>query len=240
MTTAGQVLDLARSQIGYREGAGNRTKYGSAYGMDGMAWCAIFAWWTFTGVGAAALIPKTAYTPSMAQWYIDRRQSSRTPRVGSLVFYNFPDSLDRIQHVGIVEAVNPDGTITTIEGNTSSGDAGSQSAGGGVWRRRRSQSSVVVYGHPAYAAATAAPALDGSHLATLGPGLSNDARVRRLQDFLNRTNWTPDLPLLTVDGDYGPGTANVVWRAQSQLHVGADGIVGPNTNRAFWARGWRG
>jgi CHAP domain/Putative peptidoglycan binding domain len=238
VTTAGQVLDLARSQIGYREAVGNRTKYGAAYGLDGYAWCAMFAWWCFTGVGASDLIPKTAYTPSMYQWYADRGRASRSPRVGSLVFYNFPDSANRIQHVGIVEAVNSDGTITTIEGNTSSGDYGSQAAGGGVWRRRRAQTYVAGYGHPAYAA-PAAPALNGSHLATLAPGLYNDARVRRLQEFIQRTNWTPDITC-AVDGDYGDGTARAVRAAQAQCRIGVDGIVGPDTNRAFWTRGWRG
>jgi hypothetical protein len=40
-------------------------------------------------------------------------------RYGAVVFFDFPDSTYRIQHVGLVTAVNGDGTVNTIEGNTS-------------------------------------------------------------------------------------------------------------------------
>ena len=46
-----------------------------------------------------------------------------------MVFVDSPgDGVNRISHVGLVEAVNHDGTVQTIEGNTSSGRAGSQRA----------------------------------------------------------------------------------------------------------------
>ena len=53
MSTAQQVLDLARSQLGYFESprGSNRTKYGVAYGADGHAWCATFCWWLLTQSG---------------------------------------------------------------------------------------------------------------------------------------------------------------------------------------------
>lgn len=240
MTNAGAVLDRARSQIGTIEGRDGSNPYGRAYGMDRVAWCAEFAWWAFTEAGAGALIPKTAYTPSMFSWYQQRGQASRSPRVGSLVFYNFPDSINRIQHVGIVEAVNADGTITTIEGNTTSGLTGPQHAGGGVWRRRRSQASVVGYGHPAYAGApapVAGPAFDPNTLATLSRGMRDDSRVMALQRYLNAAPWSPELPLLPVTGNYLDQTVAVVRRAQAQLGVtGADAVgtpIGPRTKAAF-------
>lgn len=154
MPTAEQVLAVARSQIGTVEDSQGRQKYGAFYGMDGVAWCAEFQWWCFNQVpGAAALIPKTAYTPTFYQWFVNRGQASKTARVGSLVFYDWPDSIKRVQHVGIVESIPAPGQIITIEGNTTSGAAGNQSAGGGVWRRRRTTSAVVGFGHPAYASA---------------------------------------------------------------------------------------
>ena len=246
MTTAGAVLDVARSQIGTRENVKGQQKYGAAYGMDGVAWCNQFVWWCFTQAGAADLTPKSAYTPSTYAWYRGKGAADRNPRPGDLAFYDWPDSIPRIQHVGFVEAVNADGTITTIEGNTTSGAAGNQSAGGGVYRRRRSQSAVVGYGHPAYTAPPAPPAgpsQDGSQLPTLTYGTTSEA-VRGLQRWLNAYPWNPELPLLNATGNYLGQTQGVVRRAQAQCGVtgpDADGsIVGPRTNRAFWARGYRG
>lgn len=246
MTSAGQVLDRARSQIGTVEARDGSNPYGKAYGMDRVAWCAEFQWWCFTTAGGSALIPRTAYTPTFAAWFQGKGQASRTPRVGSLVFYDWPgDGVDRISHVGIVEAVNSDGTITTIEGNTTSGIAGNQSAGGGVWRRRRSQSAVVIYGHPAYSGtpAPSAGAFDPNTMATLQVGMVTDSRVMALQRFLNAYGWTPELPLLPPTGNYGPQTTAVVKAAQAQVGVtGPDAngtVVGPKTKAAFASRGAR-
>lgn len=257
MTTAARVLDVARSQIGTTQARNGANKYGAAYGMDRVAWCAEFQWWVFREAGASALIPKTAYTPTMASWYQQQGRASKTPKVGSLVFYNWPgDGIDRIQHVGIVEAVNADGTITTIEGNTTSGNAGDQSNGGGVYRRRRSLSAVVTFGHPAYDGAPApaspaapGPGFDPNSMATLQRGMGpNDSRVMALQRFLNAYDWRPELPLITTSvakgfGTYGPATQDVVRRAQAQCGItgsDADGsIVGPRTKAAFASRGAR-
>lgn len=245
MTSAGTVLDVARSQIGTVEQADGSNPYGRAYGMDRQAWCAMFVWWVFQQAGAGALIPKAAYTPTLAGWYQQRGQASRTPRPGSLVFYDWPgDGVDRISHVGLVEAVNPDGTITTIEGNTTSGVAGNQRMGGGVWRRRRSTSAVVVYGHPAYdGAAPAPPAAPVTGLATLAYGMRADSRVIALQRFLNAYGWKPELPLLEPRGNYLDLTVAVVKAAQAQCGVtgpDADGrTVGPRTSAAFAQRGAR-
>jgi CHAP domain len=246
VSTAGRVLDVARSQIGTVEGTGGTNPYGREYGMDRVAWCAIFAWWVGQQAGAGHLIPKTAYTPTMAGWYQQRGRADRTPRPGSLVFFDWPgDGVDRISHVGLVEAVNPDGTLTTIEGNTTSGTAGDQRMGGGVWRRRRSTSAVIVYGHPAYGgtAAAPAPAAAPAALATLQYGMRTDSRVIALQRFLNAYNWQPALPLLTPLGNYLEQTVAVVRSAQAQCGVSgpdADGrIVGPRTSAAFAARGAR-
>jgi hypothetical protein len=247
--TPGAVLDVARSQLGTVEDSDGNTPYGAAYGMNGVAWCAEFQWWVFREAGASDLIPKTAYTPTFYNWFVQKGQASRQPRVGSLVFYDWPDSVPRIQHVGIVEAVNEDGTLTTIEGNTTSGTGGNQSDGGGVWRRRRSQTSVVGYGHPAYAAVTEAPhappaaGFDPNSLRTLTYGMRNDAGVRALQGFLNRYNWVPALPLLPATGNYLNQTRDVVKAAQKQCGItGADAngeTVGPRTKAAFGARGAR-
>jgi surface antigen len=246
MTTAARVLDVARSQIGTVQAADGSNPYGRAYGMDRKAWCAQFVWWVFGQAGAGALIPKTAYTPTLAAYYQQRGRADRTPRPGSLVLFDWPgDGVDRISHVGLVEAVNADGTLTTIEGNTTSGARGDQRMGGGVWRRARSTSAVILYGHPAYdgAPAAPAPAAPGAGMATLQYGMRSDSRVVALQRWLNAYDWRPALPLLPPTGNYLAQTRTVVAAAQRQCGVSgadADGsIVGPRTIAAFAARGAR-
>ena len=108
-----------------------------------------------------------------------------------MVFFDFPgDSLHRISHVALVEAVNGDGSITTIEGNTSSGQRGSQRDGDGVWRRTR-RTGIVGYGYPAY----------GS-----GPGRNRGG------DQVRRTQAAVHVP---VDGDWGPETDRAVSLVRS-------------------------
>ena len=92
---------------------------------------------------------------------------------------------------------------------------------------------------PAVAVARSVPPV----LATLRHGMRNDPRVAALQRFLNAHDWTPNLPLLPVTGNYLDGTRDVVRRAQAQCGVtgpDADGTtVGPRTSAAFAARGAR-
>lgn len=59
------------------------------------------------------------------------------------------------------------------------------------------------------------------------------ALVKSLQLWLNK--YSP----CAVDGDFGPKTANCVSVAQRALGVADDGIVGPITDSAFIADGWR-
>lgn len=146
-----RVLAIARAQLGYAEGAGGRNKFGAAYGMDGVAWCAQFVWWCFREAGVP-LGFKSAYTPTIADWYRARNQWGPAPRAGALVLFDFPgDGVNRISHIGIVEAVNRDGTVTTLEGNTS-GTAGGSQRNGGVVARKIRKVGIVGYGYPSYPA----------------------------------------------------------------------------------------
>lgn len=246
MSTVGRVLDVARSQIGTVQAGNGSNPYGRAYGMDRVAWCNQFTWWCLREAGAEHLTPKSAYTPTTAAWYQSRGRANRTPAVGSLVFFDWPgDGVDRISHIGFVEAVNADGTLTTIEGNTTSGAAGNQRMGGGVWRRKRATSAVVIYGHPAYdgvpAAAAAAP--DPAGMATLSYGMRSDSRVAAFQRQSNDYPWSPPLPVLFAGGNYLDQTRDLVRRIQEQLGItgpDADGsVIGPRTKAALAARGFR-
>jgi hypothetical protein len=246
VTAASAVLAVAAREIGYHEGPGGANKYGAAYGMDRVAWCNQFTWWCFTQAGAAALTPKSAYTPTTASWYQQKGRADRVARPGDLVFYNWPgDGVDRIQHVGLVERILNASTIQTIEGNTTTGSGGNQSDGGWVARRTRSTSAVVLFGHPAYddAPATPPPALDGSSLATLSYGMRNDSRVAAFQRQSNAFPWAPELPVIPATGNYLDQTKDLVRRAQAQMGItgpDADGsVIGPRTKAELARRSFR-
>ena len=196
MTTAAAVLDRARAELGTAESpvGSNRVKYNTWYygrAVSGSAypWCAVFVSWIAAQAGAlaAAIIPKHAYTPTGAAWFKGRGQWSRTPRVGSIVYYQWP-GMNRISHVGIVEAVHADGSWTAIEGNT---DGAGSRTGGRVMRQRRSSLGALGgFGHPAYSDAPApAPA------APPRPAGNSDV-VRATQRAVH----------VTVDAAWGPQT----------------------------------
>ena len=82
---------------------------------------------------------RTASCAAMLSWY-RKHQPERVvslPEPRDIIIYNFG-------HTGIVESVAA-GTITAIEGNTSAGESGSQSNGGGVFRRTRKKALVTAY-----------------------------------------------------------------------------------------------
>lgn len=202
MSTATRVLNIARSQLGYRGQSGHRSKFNRWYGMYG-SWCDMFISWVGVQARARNIVGKAAYTPAHAAWFQAQGRWGHTPRRGAIVFFNWPgDGVNRIQHVGIVESVRSDGRIVTIEGNTSAG-VGSQSAGGGVYRRVRSQSLVVGYGYPEY---------------------------HSERDVTPMPRKVGGKPPLTVDGVWGRNTTRALQR---WVGVADDGEIGPDTRKAL-------
>lgn len=134
------VLKIAAGELGTTErpANSNRTKYGAWYGLDGNPWCMMFVQWCFTQAGRP-LPHRTASCSDMLSWYRKYQPERVTdePKPRDIIIYNFG-------HTGIVESVAAS-TITAIEGNTSPGEAGSQSNGGGVFRRKRSRALVTAY-----------------------------------------------------------------------------------------------
>ena len=172
ITTVDNILKIAATQIGIREGRdangnwNNRVKYTSWYaGVVGQtafltsAWCAIFiSWLAWQAGGLRTIIPLHAWTPSGLAWFKERGQVVSSPQRGDIVYFYYP-SKGRVAHVGIVERV--DGNyIVTIEGNTNTSGS---SQGNGVYRLRRLINSNMrfcrpKYDQPAYAPPVAAPA----------------------------------------------------------------------------------
>lgn len=150
-----KVIQIAERELGTTESPpqSNRTKYGIAYGLDGYPWCVIFLWWVFMMAGLQELFfggGKTAscgalmrYYQAQGRWYTSGYQP------GDIVIMNFSGTSET-EHCGLVTETHPDGSITTVEGNTTPGLEGSQDNGGSVARKRRYPRNIVGVCRPAY------------------------------------------------------------------------------------------
>lgn len=165
--SAARLVEVALGEIGYIEGPkDNETKYGKFTKANFQPWCGSFVNWC--GNEAGVKIPNTVYTPAGAQAFMKagtwQAAEVATPQVGDIAYMDFPnDGVDRISHVGIVVAVNADGTVDLAEGNTAPDKKGDQRNGGQACvknraykkkngsKLRRSQTvSIVGFGRPAF------------------------------------------------------------------------------------------
>ena len=152
--TAERLLALAREQIGVREqpAGSNRVRYNTAYyGREvsgtGYPWCCTFLWWLFRQAGAENLFyggGRTAYCPGLMSYH--RKQAVKGDyRPGDVIFFNFSGG-SGASHVGLCEGWDGE-KITTIDGNTGTGD---EANGGAVLRRTRDKKYIVGAYRPAY------------------------------------------------------------------------------------------
>ena len=167
--TAARLVEVALAEVGTIEGPkDNETKYGKFTKSNFQPWCGSFVMWC--GNEASVKIPNTVYTPAGAQAFIKagtwQMAEVATPEPGDIAYFDFPsDGVDRISHVGIVVAVNTDGTVDVVEGNTSSDKKGDQRNGGecclknraykkknGSKLRRSQTVAIVGFGRPSFGA----------------------------------------------------------------------------------------
>lgn len=156
MATAEQLIELAQKEIGVAEEppGSNRVKYNTAYyrrevSGSSYPWCCVFMWWLFQQANCGELFyggKRTASCGTLATWAKQKgRFVSDEFLPGDLVFLGF--SGNKIQHIGLVERVKPDGSLVTIEGNTSGEN---QTNGGCVQRKTRMKKYVRGGFRPAY------------------------------------------------------------------------------------------
>ena len=151
-------------------------------------------------------------------------------------------------HVGVVEK-NFGSYVQTIEGNTSSGSSGSQSNGGGVYRRTRAWSTVKAVVRPNYGSSSGTTT-------TTKPSTSTSARLK-VDGYIGKnstTEWQTQLGCDIIDGVIsGQNSANkeylyrltsITWEGTGQsgfvkklqqflvnkgYSIKVDGFLGPKT-----------
>jgi hypothetical protein len=141
MATGADLVAVATKEIGTVETGDNHTKYGVFTKHDGQPWCGSFVMWCAAQIKQQ--IPNCVYTPAgvsgfqgIGTW---ANAATAKPKPGDIVFFDFVEGGAPVEHVGIVVKDNLDGTVTTIEGNTSPEHKtkGSQANGGEVAERIR-------------------------------------------------------------------------------------------------------
>lgn len=148
--SAETMLAKCRSYLGYQEEppGSNVTLFGLWYGISPGAWCAMYLSYCAAMTGNDAAVGRFASTRAWADWWFTKGQWGTTPKVGAIIFYDWEGGRLRggIDHVGIVEAVNSDGSVTTIEGNTND-----------ICARRVRRAFIVGYGYPDYQSEVVTP-----------------------------------------------------------------------------------
>lgn len=151
--TSDLVLFYARQELKYEEGFNNDTKYGKWYGLNFQPWCAMFVSWVYYKAGAISAITAStkkgfASCDAGLKWFTkkDKLVPIGQAQPGDIAFFQF-DNDAQPDHVGIV-VKNSRGHLYCIEGNTSPNKKGSQSNGGGVYRKKRPYSVVMAVARP--------------------------------------------------------------------------------------------
>src|SRR4051794_18996936 len=120
-----RIVAIAQAEVGASEANGGCDKYGSPpYNCHNTEWCAMFIIWVWQQAGVSPVF--TTYTAravglwGQQQGLFKRRPAGGigNPVLGDIAVFGEPGTTPG-GHVGIVAAVNGDGTIDTINGNFS-------------------------------------------------------------------------------------------------------------------------
>lgn len=237
MTIPADILHIASRQIGYKESppGTNRNKFGVWYGMDGQPWCAMFVSYCFYQAGLVLLITTSkgfAYCPYGVQWFKQKGRFDKRPQLGDVVFFDWGG--DGIaDHVGIVETVNSNGSVTTIEGNTSNSN---NSNGGEVMRRVRWLNSIQGFGHPAYNGISSRiaakipphPSWPGKMIQLSSPPFGSQDVMKWQQQMIFR-GWN-----LAASGIFDERSHEILEQFQREKQLEVDGVLGPMAWNAAW------
>lgn len=252
MSSALDVLDAARSQLGTVEGKNNDILYGKWYGLNNNPYCAMFVSWCFNEANLSNLIAaqsKKGFASCAAGlgWFQKKKQvvDKYKGKPGDIVFFSFAGN-GSADHVGIIEGVSRDG-ITTIEGNTSPDHMtnASQRNGGGVYRRHRPYLNVIAIVRPAYPTASK-PTSSLSQNKTVAGVVAATTALGGGGAAVVNSNSTPTKPSTSVSAPAFPGYSAFAVGKKSKailaveqalvkagLLPSADGLYTNNTRKAI-------
>lgn len=236
--TASKILEIARKEIGTKATNVKKCKYntwfyGSAVSGSQYDWCAAFVCWVFNQAGANDMIPaKSAGCGVLAAGFNNKGRFYKSGfKPGDIVFFHWSNEKSSsvpgaytLDHVGIIEKCNSDGTYMTIEGNTGS------TSNGEVMRRTRSASVISGVARPDYL--TSSNKEEDEEMIEFGK--TNEATWSYKQHL--RTLKTMGVIKTSVanDGGFGDGTLKATKEVQKAAGIEVDGIVGKDTINAVY------
>ena len=233
-----KLIDLAQSQVGYREGPNNYNKYADdpkviqLYGWcpQNQPWCCTFVNWCYLNafgydIGSRLTYGGTAACSNSAQLFMNNGAYVHMPEVGDQAFYY---SGGGINHTGIV--VKVDGSIfTAVEGNYSDKVS--------LVQHNIGHSDVAGFGRPCWGIVEGSGSIPDDQpqpkpqsRTILRKGMSGED-VRELQEKLIQAGY--DVGPDGADGEYGNNTFRAVVAFQEDHHLEADGVAGPQTQKAL-------
>lgn len=232
--SAAAMLAEARRWLGTKGRPNTLTRaYAARNGAEyaSTAWCdiAITEWARRSG-NASAVLPAgdRAYTVWHAQdfqkagrWHTGTTAEVNKAKPGDIVFFDWgaTNSIDAIDHVGIVEKNLGGGRVQTIEGN--SGDA--------VVRRVRASSVIAGYGRPAYSGGSPAASKWMEDMVKNLPLLKKGATGEHVQTLRALLLARSHPEIGPVEGKFDDKVVAAVKAVQRWGGVTADGEVGPKT-----------
>lgn len=253
MSKIDDVLNHAAYRIGYR--APDDPEPGSEAGRwlankmgqpwlagpsESVWWCMAFVSMCFDMAGEIDAIGGFSYNTDVTKSRMTKVSIEDAQR-GDVVLFDW-DRDGLTDHVGIVEANLGDGWLQTIEGNTSPSNAGSQSAGNGVYRRQRSWGIDCVL-RPNWSDEESEDSSEGTNSMT--DAWWGRATTYALQASLNTpadgiiSSQDPDVEDTVTRAGTGWETdadaegSQVIEALQEKLGVEADGLIGPDTIAAL-------
>jgi cell wall-associated NlpC family hydrolase len=148
------VVDIAKSQLNYKETGNNDTMYGKWFGLNNQPWCAMFVSWCFDQAGLVSKVAAQtkkgfASCDTGLKWFTKNNKIVPVgqAQAGDIVFFQF-DKDPQADHVGICSSNDGKGFLMVYEGNTSADAKGSQSNGDGVFLKKRSYSLIMGVARP--------------------------------------------------------------------------------------------
>jgi hypothetical protein len=154
MIDVNKIKELCEKHLGYTEGANNDTIFGKWYGLNNQPWCAMAASKIFFDAGIIKSVANTKKGfASCDAWLKYLTKNNQLVPIGQakrgdLVFFQFDQDAEP-DHVGIVKYHNTRlRYLQVYEGNTSSGNAGSQSNGDGFYLKKRNYQTIMAVARP--------------------------------------------------------------------------------------------